>query len=207
MALKGLVIYFDGPDGVGKTTQLQMAADNLRSAGHEVYATRALGGSPIGDKLGEAMMSADARPPETDLYIALAAQYAAANDIESRRSANQIVLIDRSPLSIIAYQVFAGGIDSDKGYQEASALLARTKPDLLLMYSASSQTRLERRQTRNAKEGSNYFEKMPPVYHDETAKGYTEAASRLGATVIDAEESVEAVHAVTMDKIMALLQA
>jgi dTMP kinase len=207
MLLKGLIVYFDGPDGVGKTSQLNMAADQLRAAGHEVYVTRALGGSPIGDALSAAMMSAEPRPPETDLYIALAAQYAALKDIESRRNSGQIVLIDRSPLSVIAYQVFAGGIDSEKGYQEISELLSKVNPNLILLFMASAETRLARRQARNAGEGENYFEKMPPAYHEETAKGYTEAATRLGAAVIDSEPSLEDVHQAVMQKILALLQS
>jgi dTMP kinase len=207
MALKGLVIYFDGPDGVGKTTQLQMAADKLRAAGHEVYVTRALGGSPIGDKLNDAMMSADPRPVETDFHIALAAQYAALKDVESRRNLNQVVLIDRSPLSIIAYQVFAGGLDTEKGYAEARALLDKVKPDSILMFSASSEALLSRRQARNIEHGNNYFEKLPPAYHEETAKGFLEASSRLGATTIDSDQSIESVHEATMSHILALLQA
>lgn len=207
MALKGLIVYFDGPDGVGKTTQLNMAAEQLRAAGHEVYVTRALGGNSISDALSQAMMSAQTRPPETDLYIALAAQYAALQDIESRRNSGQIVFIDRSPLSIIAYQVFAGGIDSEKGYHEASELLAKVNPDLILIFSASADTRLQRRQARNASEGENYFEKMPPAYHEETAKGFAEASTRLGAAVIDSDQSLEVVHEATMQKILALLQA
>lgn len=207
MALKGLVIYFDGPDGAGKTTQLQMAAAKLQTAGHEVYAIHALGGSAIGDKLATAMMAPDPRPPETDLYIALAAQYAALQDIEARRNANQIVLIDRSPLSIIAYQVFAGGIDPEKGYSAATEILERVKPDLLLMYNASPDVLLGRRHQRNQQSGSDYFESMPPAYHEETIKGYVEAASRLGATLINGEGPIEAVHADTMAHIEVLLKA
>ena len=207
MALKGLIVYFDGPDGVGKTTQLKLAAEQLQAAGHEVFVTRALGGNPISDSLSEAMMSAQPRPPETDLYIALAAQYASLQDIESRRNSGQIVLIDRSPLSIIAYQVFAGGIDSETGYREAAELLGKVQPNLILIYTASPETRLQRREARNQQEGHNYFEKMPPAYHEETAKGYLEAASRLGATIIDSEAATEVVHETTMQKILALLQA
>lgn len=207
MVLKGLIIYFDGPDGVGKTTQLQMAADQLNQAGHEVYVTHALGGSPISDKLTQAMMSEDPRPAETDLYIALAAQYAALKDIESRRNYGQIVLIDRSPLSIIAYQVFAGGIDSEKGYREAADLLMKVNPDLIFLFTASPETRLTRRQARNLQKGEDYFEKMPPAYHEETAKGYAEAASRLGATIIDCELPIETVHQTVMSDILAKLQA
>jgi dTMP kinase len=207
MVLKGLIVYFDGPDGVGKTTQLQMAADKLTAAGHEVYVTHVLAGSPIGEKIFEAMMSSDPRPAETDLYAALAAEYAAIEDIESRRNSGQIVLIDRSPLSIIAYQVFAGGIESEKGYGAVTELLEKVNPDLVLTFMASASTRLARRQARNAEKGENYFEKMPPAYHEETAKGYQEAATRLGATVIDSEPAVGIVHEATMQKILAALQA
>ena len=48
MAKKGLFITFEGTDGCGKTTQLNMAADFLKSKGYEVVITREPGALETG---------------------------------------------------------------------------------------------------------------------------------------------------------------
>ncbi len=53
----GLVIIFEGIDGVGKTTQLELARKELEKAGWPVVTTRNMGGTPIGEALREVMMS------------------------------------------------------------------------------------------------------------------------------------------------------
>jgi len=49
---KGLFITFEGPDGSGKTTQIQLLAHYLQgSLGHRVMVTREPGGTVVGSKL------------------------------------------------------------------------------------------------------------------------------------------------------------
>ena len=45
---KNLFIAFEGIDGCGKSTQVKLLAENLKKAGHKVYATFEPTDSPIG---------------------------------------------------------------------------------------------------------------------------------------------------------------
>src|SRR6478609_9484651 len=112
----GKVIMFDGPDGVGKTTQFELAAEALEKQGHKVYKTHILGGTDIGEALRSVMFSTAERPAMTNMHLALAIYYALAAEVEQKRTQGYTVLIDRSPLSLIAFQVYGDGLDEKAGY-------------------------------------------------------------------------------------------
>jgi dTMP kinase len=203
----GKIIYFDGPDGVGKSTQLKMAAQALRDQVYDVHATRTLGGTHIGEMLRDVMLAEVDRPAATDLYIALACQHALAHDVIERRNEGEIVLIDRSPLSIIGYQVFGDGLNKEDGYRATSELIDLIKPDLIFVYRAPAEELERRRTQRNHAAGHDYFEVKPLAYHKKVAKGFEEAAQKFSADIIDARGDVDDIHAATMNIIEPKLKA
>ena len=202
----GLVVCFDGPDGVGKTTQLNLAADSLKSDGYKVFTVKAVGGMPLTDLLGQALMMNVDRPPEADLHIAMAGQYAISPEILKRRQAGEIVLIDRSPLSIIAYQVYADGLEKAKGEAATQELLDLLKPDLIISYAADRQTSKARLDERNGQSEVDYFESKPDDYHEKTSDGFKAAAEKFGAKTVDANAPIELVREATMQLIGQALQ-
>lgn len=204
---KGLIVCFDGPDGVGKTTQLKLAKQSLESNGFKVFTAKAVGGLPLTDLLGQALMLNAERPVETDLYIAIAGQYALADEVIKHKNQGEIVLLDRSPLSIIAYQVYADGLDKAKGEEAVKDLLQKLSPDLILTYYADEGVAKKRLIERNGEAQRDYFESKPDSYHQLTAEGFREAAKRFDAIEIDANAPIELVREATMQHIGTLLQA
>jgi dTMP kinase len=193
---KGAIICFDGPDGVGKTTQLKKVADLLRSQGRQVFTTKAIGGTPLADLLWQALVIDQDRPPETDLHIALASQYSLADDIRARRDRGEIVLIDRSPLSILAYQVFGDGMDKDRAVSAINELLSVMQPNKIVVFEAKEDT-LTKLHERYDNPQNDHFEKQPLEYHKRVADGYAEAARQFDAALIDASGTVDEVFART----------
>ena len=51
MTAKSAFISFEGIDGSGKTTQLELLAEQLRTEGHQVLLTREPGGSPGAEEI------------------------------------------------------------------------------------------------------------------------------------------------------------
>jgi len=188
---------FDGSDYVGKTTQLALVSNTLERAGQNVYHTRYNGGTPIGEALRQVMLGADERPPMTDLYINLAQQYAAAGNLEQQRKKGSIVLVDRSPLSIIAYQVHGGGVNEKRGYEVADEVMKLLSPDLIIFYQAPEEVLAMWR-----KEGhdhpKDFFESKSPKYFQKVAEGYQEAAEHYNALTIEASGTIDEVHKATM---------
>ena len=204
---KGLIVCFDGPDGIGKTTQLKLTEASLVNEGYDVFTAKAIGGLPITDILGRALMMNEDRPPETDLHVAIASQYALAQEILPRRDKGQVVLLDRSPLSIIAYQVYADKLSSEAGDKAVKELLDLIKPDLIITYYANEDVIKDRRSTRNGKSDLDFFEGKPQEYHSQVAEGFKAAAKDYGASSIDASAPIELVREATMQLIGAKLKA
>lgn len=200
------VIYFDGGDGCGKTTQLDLAKHYLEQVGYKVYATRALGGTPIGESLREVILKEVDRPPETDMHIALASQYAVYVEIEKLENID-VVLIDRSPLSIIAFQSFADKMDIALAKTQVDLILSKMLPDLMIVFDADASDLNDRRIHRNKHEGTDYFESKHLTYHQAVAEGYRAAAQDYNAFLIDATLPINEIHRQTIELITKLLKA
>src|SRR5687768_9809413 len=109
--LRGKFIVFDGPDGSGKGTQLQLLAHQLSNAGLEVVRAKDPGGTPIGDRIRSVLLDFDLSTMdvrcETFLFMASRAQLVT-EVIEPAIKAGKVVLCDRFISSTCAYQGAAG---------------------------------------------------------------------------------------------------
>ena len=54
---KGLFITFEGADGCGKTTQMELLAEYLQKTGKDVVLTREPGGKGLGEKVREILLN------------------------------------------------------------------------------------------------------------------------------------------------------
>ncbi len=104
---KGLFITFEGPDGSGKTTQIERLKAFLNEKGYDAVLTREPGGTAIGEKLREIVL--DKNNTEMDymtealLYAAARAQHVA-QVIKPALEAGRTVICDRFMDSSIVYQ-------------------------------------------------------------------------------------------------------
>ena len=206
--IDGKIIMFDGPDGIGKTTQLHLVHEALKKKGYEVYVTKTHGGTPIGEALRKVSLSTLERNPLTDMYISLAMHSALADDVEKIRERGTIVLVDRSPLSNVAYQAYGSGLDKDFIIGVIEIDMEQFKPDGIVVYDAPSDVTLRRMADRNklTKAKSEYFESKSPEYFERVTKGYRAAAAHFHAEIIDATGSIQQVHKRTMKYIKTLLR-
>ncbi len=205
----GLVIAFDGPDGVGKSTQLALTAEWLEGQGYDVHRTRSNGGTPIGEELRKASLSDHDRSPMTDVYITLAMGQALAEDLEKRRRSGQLCLIDRSPLAHLAYNTFGSQLPYRKlGFEAAEQMFQAWQIDILLYFEAPQAVLDKRRQTRTDKP-ADYFEKQGAAYNQRVRKGYQAGLKLLkdkpqlvGQVItIDATPDIETIQSEVQSKL------
>ena len=113
---KGYFITFEGPDGCGKTTQIELVKEYLSSKGFDIVLTREPGGTPISEKIRAILLDSDNKEEsevtEALLYAASRAQHVA-EKIKPALEEGKVVLCDRFMDSSLAYQAYARGLGED----------------------------------------------------------------------------------------------
>ncbi|WP_194911327.1 dTMP kinase [Catenulispora rubra] len=118
----GTFLSFEGGDGSGKSTQLDLLADWLRGRGHEVVVTREPGGTPLGTKLRNIVLdahNADVISPRAEALI-----YAADR-------ADHVERVVRPALERGAVVITDRYVDSSLAYQGAGRALSAREVELL----------------------------------------------------------------------------
>jgi len=144
--LAGKFIVIDGPDGAGKTTQVDMLAEFLGAAGVDLCRVRDPGGTAIGDKIREILLdrSHDQMSVECELMLYMASRAQLARQvIRPALSAGRCVLSDRYISATIAYQG-AGGANTAAVATAARIAVGDTMPDLTVILDVEAETGLAR---------------------------------------------------------------
>ena len=169
---KGLLISFEGPDGSGKSTQLQMLKDYLLGKGYEVIFTREPGGNIISEKIREIILDNKNENMnamcEALLYAASRAQLVS-EVIKPALQAGKIVICDRFVHSSIVYQ----GIGRDLGVERIKnindAALDGLEADLIFMLNISYEEGLKRKEKQRA---LDRLENSGCDFHKRVFEGY-----------------------------------
>lgn len=110
-----MFISFEGIDGSGKSTQIQLLKEKLENNNQKVVTLREPGGSQLSENIREILLNKDYNiNSETELLLFESARaYLTQNVIIPALNKGEIVLIDRFFDSTIAYQGYGRGIDLD----------------------------------------------------------------------------------------------
>ena len=139
--MKGLFITFEGIDGSGKSTQIDLATRYLTEKGYRVYLTREPGRCPISEKIREVLLDPENKgmDPITEalLYAAARAQLIDSVLLE-KKNEGYVILCDRYLDSSIAYQAFGRdlGIEFVKTVNRAADKMV---PDMTLYFKLSQE--------------------------------------------------------------------
>lgn len=189
----GLLIAFEGVEGAGKGTQIERAADHVRSKGRDVIVTREPGGTAFGDRLRDAVLDVrtgrvDARA-EALLFAAARAQLVT-SVIRPALDQGKVVLCDRYLDSSVAYQGIARGL----GEQDVMTLnewaTQGLLPDLVVLLHLDPEHGLSR-----TNGDPDRFEREDLTFHAKVADGYLRLAEEHPErfAVVDAGGTVEEV--------------
>lgn len=201
---RGKFITFEGLDGVGKSTQLEKLANDLRGRGFQVISTREPGGTAIGDKLRAVLLNSKTAglSPLAELALMFADRAQHIDElILPALAKGQWVLCDRFTDSSEAYQGGGRELGSDVVLQLHRILCRDLQPDLtILMLSdpARSVARARRRNTEQSKQSQadeGRFEKENRAFYKRVLDAYLAIADREKRVVkVDAREPIAKVH-------------
>lgn len=172
----GRLVVVEGPDGVGKTTQLRLLADWLRQHGREVVCVREPGGTAIGDEIRRLLLdpASDVVPrAEALLYMASRAQLVA-REIRPGLARGATVLMDRFFLATYAYQ--GGGRELPEEALRAANALATDGlvPGVTLLLALSGGEGLARARRRGE---HDRIERAESAFHERVARAYEQFAT------------------------------
>ena len=170
---RGFFFTFEGIDGCGKSTQLELSSRALKAKGFDCVVTREPGGTPISTKIRELLLSPDNKEmcmqTECLLYMAARAQHVR-EVIVPAVDRGGIVLCDRFEQATFAYQGHGRGLSTEFLREINKFATGGQTPDLTFIFDISvelSQKRLNsigKGRDRLESEGARFFEKVRQGY-------------------------------------------
>jgi dTMP kinase len=180
----GRFITFEGGEGSGKSTQVQLLADRLKGHGIDAAVTREPGGSPFAEQV-RAVILDPATAPHSALSEALLF-YAARSDlldtvIRPALAAGRWVICDRFSDSTRVYQGIAGGVEPALLERLEGIVVSGTRADLTLILDLPADVGLARAASRRgANAGAalqpDAYEKRGLAFHERLRAGYAAIA-------------------------------
>ncbi len=190
---RGAFITFDGIDGAGKTTQINLLAEKLRQQGKTVYITREPGGTELSEKIRELLLATHhnmSAITELLLMFAARAEHIAAV-LRPKIEAGEWVICSRFTDATMAYQGYARGLELAKIQMIADVVHSDFNPDMSLFLDLPAEIAAQRRVERG--EMVDRFEAEDIAFMKAVRQGYLSIAKQfpIRCRVIDATQSVE----------------
>jgi len=217
--MRGRLITFEGIDGCGKSTQLEMLAEALRSRGHRIIVTREPGGTTIGERVRELLSSdaTDAIQPATELLLIVAARAQhAAQVLRPAVESGNIVISDRYTDSSVAFQGYGRGLDLAMIDNVNRLATGGLTPDLTILFDLDAtvaQARLDARRLgaseTTRKPALAYLDELELEFHTRVREGYLAIAAADPARfkVVDASARADATHAKVLSLVLTLIKS
>jgi dTMP kinase len=202
-----MFITVEGPEGSGKSTQLQRLGEYFRGR-RETIVTKEPGGTPIGDRIRAILLDSAAAGmdsmTELMLYAASRRQHVT-EVIGPALGRGTLVLCDRYTDATLAYQGYGRRLDLDRLKVLNDWATGGLAPKLTLLYDIDEEAGLRRAHARNAEMAvdEGRFEAEDLRFHRRVREGYLAMATAEPArfAVIDGSGSVDEVFARTLSEL------
>ncbi|MBN2927535.1 MAG: dTMP kinase [Eubacterium sp.] len=193
--MKGLFIVMEGPDGSGKTTQINLLEQYLKEAGYECLITREPGGTVIGEEVRKLILNPEYKEmsPVTEMLLYAASRAQLVHEvIGPALEAGRIVISDRFVDSSIVYQ----GIARNLGISTVAAVNAPGigiyRPDGIFFIDLSEAEGIRRK--KNQKK-LDRMEQESIDFHHLVSEGYRKVlAERPEVIKIDGGKDIDVIQ-------------
>ena len=185
-----MFISFEGIEGSGKSTQIDLLESHLKKLGHKVAKLREPGGTLMGEKIREIFLqdTLEKVDPITEAFLLYASRkHLDQNFLREKINQGYIVIADRYSDATVAYQCFGKGLDKNfiDLMHKGSDLLT---PDLTFYLDITAEMSRERISDREM----DRMESESIEFFDKVRQGYLKIASDNPERVVcvDANKSI-----------------
>ena len=189
-----MFISFEGIEGSGKSTQIELIEELIRAKGYQVKKLREPGTTELGEKIRNIFLekTSETVDPVTEAFLLYASRkHLDQNFLRQNLSDGAIVIADRYADATLAYQSYGKGLDHNfvKLIHDSSQLLS---PDLTFYMDISAELSRERisdrEMDRMESESIDFFKKVREGYlqiaHDNPER----------VVVLDANKTIDELH-------------
>lgn len=195
--MQGIFVSMEGPDGSGKTTQIELLKEYLLGIGYDdVVVTREPGGTVISEAIREIILNKDYTEmgymTEALLYASARAQLVS-QVIRPALEAGKAVISDRFVDSSAVYQGMARGLGVEQVYAINAYAIQGLMPNLTIHLDLPATMGICRKQ--NQKE-LDRMELETVEFHEKVAQGYRDLAKLAPERIrtIDATRSIQEIQ-------------
>lgn len=188
---------FDGIDGVGKTTQMQLFCQWLTEHGHDVVTCRDPGSTPLGERVRDILLNSDESTPisarsEMLLYMAARAQLVD-EVLRPALNAGKTIVSDRYLLANVVYQGYAGGLDVSAVRTVGKVATDDLMPDCTFLLDMSPSAARDRM---GKEEELDRVESRGDAYREQLRQGF----------LAEAEQANYSIHVIAADRAVEVIQ-
>ncbi|WP_373525650.1 dTMP kinase [Nostoc sp.] len=199
----GKLIVFEGVEGCGKTSQMQLCRKWLESLSISVVVTREPGGTELGLHLRRLLLEkAEDKPvaqvTELLLYAADRSQHVE-QELKPNLAAGKYILCDRYTDSTIAYQGYGRGLNIELINQLNYIATGDLKSDLTIWLDVDVEVGLTRKLAHGV--GLDRIEQEAIAFHRRVQQGYADLAASHPSRImrVDGSLSQEVVHQIIQE--------
>lgn len=201
----GKLIIFEAIDGAGKTTQLELAYQELKAQGYEVVKTREPGGTVVGEKIRDVLLSDIEMNPITRAYLYASSRAEHNIQIDKWIKEGKIVLCDRHMLSSLIYNK-----DPEKKYSVylinsyANNILLDHNIDMnYILLDIDKENFFKRIKSR---EEINHLDLETIEFFEKRRKMYLTTGKYFSAKIIDSNGTIDETHNKIMKEIKSIIE-
>ena len=205
--MRGIFISVEGPDGAGKTTQIERLKEYLAGKGYEVLITREPGGTVISEAVRALLLDPKHKEmkPETELLLYAAARAQLVGEVIGPAiEAGKAVISDRFVDSSVVYQGIARELGVETVYEVNRPAIGEYMPDVTFLLDLPAEVGIARKKDQAE---LDRMEQESLDFHRKVAEGYRTLAERDPERIktIDATLPVDTICDMIKDKVQALL--
>ena len=171
----GLFVTFEGIEGSGKSTQIELTRAYVEAQGYPCLVTKEPGGTPLGEEIRDLLLGRRALriDPLAELFLIEAARAEHISEvIRPALSDGQIILCDRYTDATIAYQGYARGLDITLITQMNQWATDGLMPHCTIVLDLPVEVGMARAK------GEDRFEREEKKFHQQVRDGYLRIAQQ-----------------------------